>query len=273
MSWLYSSPYLSALSRSGISSYGIGLGLGYDTLYRPYYSYYDNYNYRLGLSSHFYSNPSYRLFGELDRYTDSTIENIELEMNNFLSNISSPNNPYNSYNKPLYYPSLMNNFRLNNYNNNQSALGNFEENRRTPYDQLDSVNAKDFGNNNENNDDNDNFNANAQRRQSQAPPRQQQNNNQGPQPLQQRQNPNQQQQGGGAPRPSQQLQQRSNVNQPQQNNQQGPRPSQQLQQRPNVNQQNNQQQNQPNQQRRNTQQPPQQQQQQQQRPQRNNNRR
>jgi hypothetical protein len=118
---------------------------GYDTLFRPYFSTYDPLSYRYGLTYHFYNNPSYHLFGELDRYSgpsqvgryisDPSIDMLEIEMNNFLSNINNPHNAYNTYNC-LYPYSLSLSSRYSAEDRlAEMGLGtsSFEENRRTPY--------------------------------------------------------------------------------------------------------------------------------------------
>jgi hypothetical protein len=118
---------------------------GYDTLFRPYFSTYDPISYRYGLTHHFYNNPSYHLFGELDRYSgptpvgrytsDPSIDMLEIEMNNFLSNINNPHSAYNAYNR-LYPYSLSLSSRYSAEERLAEmglGTGSFEENRRTPY--------------------------------------------------------------------------------------------------------------------------------------------
>ena len=150
MSWLYNNPYLSPQTRADISTYGLGLSHGYDTLFRPYYSTYDPISYKHGLNKHMYNNPSYNLFGELDHYMkpmsqytpptrDVPIDTLEFEMNEFISKIDDPRSAYNSFGKPYsYYTSRYP--VTGNYSASERlaeigvGVGTFEDNRRTPYD-------------------------------------------------------------------------------------------------------------------------------------------
>ena len=150
MSWLYTNPKISHATRSGISTYGLGLNHGYDTLFRPYFSTYYPEAYRNSVYDHFRSNPSYHLLGEFEsypyynpppqrsshfRFDDPNIDSLESEMNNFISNINNPHNAYNSYDR-RFYPYMMSQLtldeRLAELGIGSSASGTFEDNRRTP---------------------------------------------------------------------------------------------------------------------------------------------